>query len=116
MIRRKPIPRTRIYPADSLRYTTILSGAVRVYPDGREICCENAAGRKEYGRRVQEMVQRQGFRCEACNRRLSLFGATFDHWPIKRRMGAAFRDDRVIDAEGNWINRAVHWACNSAAG
>ena len=111
MMRRRPIPKFRSYPAESLRYTTILGGAVRVYPDGRQVCMENPAGRREYLRRVQSMVQRQNFRCEACQRKLSLFQATFDHWPMKRRLGSAFRDDRILDSEGEWINRAVHWAC-----
>jgi hypothetical protein len=111
MRRNRPIPRSREYPEHSLRYTTIMGGSVRVYSSGREVCQENAAGRREYLRRVQSMVQRQNFRCGACNRKLSLFQATFDHFPIKRRMGAAFRDDRVTDPEGEWVNRAVHWAC-----
>ena len=36
MIRRRPIPRSHDYPTESLRYTTILNGAVRVYKDGKE--------------------------------------------------------------------------------
>ena len=32
------IPKSHAYPAESLRYTTILDGAARVYPDGREVC------------------------------------------------------------------------------
>lgn len=112
-MRRRPIPRTAFKPPNSLRYSTDSTGAFRTYPDGRQVCCENAAGHREYLRRLQIMVQRQNFRCGACQRRLALFQATFDHWPIKRRMGAAFRDDRITDAEGNWINRAVHWACQN---
>jgi hypothetical protein len=110
--RRRPIPKSRAYPDVSQHYDVILNGAVRRYrSDGREVCQENAAGKREYLRRVQIMVQRQSFRCGDCNRRLSLFQATFDHWPIKRKMGAAFRDDRITDEEGSWMNRAVHWEC-----
>lgn len=115
VIRRKPIPRFRLYPQESLRYTTILEGAVRVYPNGREVCQENAAGYREYARRVQVMVQRQGFRCCLCKRRLSAGNATFEH-QRKRGMGAAFRDDRIVDSEGNWVNGAAHWICNGERG
>jgi hypothetical protein len=111
MIRRRPIPRSRPKPEHSLRYRTSPDGAVRVYPDGREVCQENATGRREYLRRVETMVQRQNFRCPACKRKLSLFQATFDHFPVKRGMGAAFRDDRIRDENGEWMNRAVHWMC-----
>jgi len=110
--RRRPIPRFKLHPEVSQHFELILDGAVRRYfADDREVCQENAAGRREYLRRVQRMVQRQNFRCAACNRKLSLFQATFDHWPIKRRMGAAFRDDRVELPDGTEINRAVHWQC-----
>lgn len=78
MIRRRPIARFRVYPEQSLRYTTILDGAVRVYKSGREVCQENAAGYREYTRRVQVMVQRQHFRCCLCNRRLSANNATLN--------------------------------------
>ena len=56
MIRRRPIPRSRDYPAVSLRYSTILNGAVRVYPDGREVCQDSSAGWREYKRRVEAML------------------------------------------------------------
>ncbi len=115
MIRRKPIARTRLYPEQSLRYSTILAGAVRVYAGGREVCQDNALGRREYARRVQEMVQRQNFRCGLCNRRLSVFGATFDHNP-RRKLGAAFRDDRIVDEKGEWLSCAAHWICNGLKG
>jgi hypothetical protein len=56
-------------------------------------------------------VQRQNFRCGKCRKRITRATATFDHWPIKRGMGAAFRDDRVELPDGDEINRAVHWNC-----
>lgn len=114
VIRRRPIPRTRFYPEQSLRYETILNGAVRVYPDGREVCQDNAAGWREYTRRVQVMVQRQHFRCCLCKRHLSANNATFEH-RRRRGMGAAFRDDR-IEKDGQEWNRAAHWVCNSEKG
>lgn len=109
--RRKPIPRFKAHPEFSQHYETILDGAVRRYKDGREVCADTPQGRKEYLRRLERMIQRQIFRCGKCSKRLSRAQATFDHWPIKRRMGAAFRDDRIELPDGEWINRAVHWLC-----
>ena len=115
MIRRRPIPKSRDYPAESLRYTTILDGAVRVYPEGRQVCQDSHAGWREYKRRVSVMLERQGRKCCLCNRRLSLAEATFEH-QRRRGMGAAWRQDAIVDAEGNWINGAAHWNCNVARG
>lgn len=115
MIRRRPLPKSRIYPDSSLRYTTILDGAVRVYADGREVCQDSIAGWREYKRRVQAMLERQGGRCSFCKKRLALGQATFEH-QRRRGMGAAWRDDRIEDAEGNWLNGAAHWICNGERG
>jgi hypothetical protein len=126
MIRRRPIPRgdyhysPRTKPVNSLRYETILNGAVRVYRDSegnvtREVCNDNAAGYREYTRRVRVMVQRQKFRCCLCKRRLARNDATFEH-QRRRGMGAAFRDDRIEDGAGNWVNGAAHWVCNVEKG
>jgi hypothetical protein len=114
VIRRRPISRVRSYPEHSLRYTTILNGAVRVYPDGREVCQDTPAGYREYKRRVSMMVERQSRRCCLCNRRLSLVQATFEH-QRRRGMHAAFRDDR-IEKDGLPWNGAAHWVCNSEKG
>ena len=114
MIRRRPIPRSRDYPAESLRYTTILNGAVRVYPDGREVCQDSPAGWREYKRRVGVMVERQRHRCSLCRGRLSLGNATFEH-QRRRGMGAAWRDDRITKDGQDW-NGAAHWVCNGARG
>jgi hypothetical protein len=114
VIRRRPIPRFRSYPEVSQHYEIILDGAVRRYRDGREVCQENAAGYREYARRVELMVQRQNHRCCLCNRRLSLAQATFEH-QRRRGMHAAFRDDR-IEKEGQPWNGAAHWVCNSEKG
>ena len=124
MIRRRPILRSayrwlpRAKPEKSLRYTTILNGAVRVYKNGnsvREVCQDNPAGRREYSRRLQVMVQRQNFRCALCRGHLTLATATFHHDP-KRKMGAAFRDDRITDEKGEYQHAAAHWVCNSQKG
>lgn len=115
MIRRRPIPRFRTYPESSLRYETILNGAVRVYPDGREVCVNSKDGWLEYNRRVKLMLQRQGGRCSLCGRPLALLNATFEH-QRRRGMGAAWRQDAIVDADGNWINGAAHWVCNGEKG
>jgi hypothetical protein len=111
MIRRRPIPHFRPKPLQSLRYESIHGGAAIRYLDGREVCLDNAPGRHLYAKRVEEMVERQNFRCSLCGRRLSPGNATFDHDP-RRKMGSAFRDDRILDAEGNWLSGAAHWICN----
>jgi hypothetical protein len=109
MIRRRPIPRTRDYPTESLRYSTILNGAVRVYPDGREVCTDSPAGWREYKRRVEAMLLRQGGRCCLCKKRLALSQATFEH-QRRRGFAATFRDDR------DDRNGASHWICNMEKG
>ena len=114
MIRRRPIPRSRYYPESSLRYRTILDGAVRVYPDGREVCQDSKAGWLEYNRRVKVMLLRQNGRCALCGRALALGNATFEH-QRRRGMGAAWRDDRIRKDGGDW-NSAAHWICNSGKG
>jgi hypothetical protein len=120
LIRRRPIPRSRSYPESSLRYETVLEGAVRVYKDAlgrvvREVCQNCKAGWVEYKRRVKVMVERQGRRCCLCRKPLALGNATFEH-QRRRGMGAAWRDDRIEDSEGNWINGAAHWDCNVEKG
>jgi hypothetical protein len=114
VIRRRPIPRTHTYPAQSLRYSTILNGAVRVYPDGREVCVDSKAGWIEYSRRVKVMLQRQGHRCCLCRKPLALGNATFEH-QRRRGMGAAWRDDRITKDGEDW-NGAAHWVCNGEKG
>lgn len=120
MIRRRPIPRSsyswRPEPKpSSLRYEIILGGAAVRYPDGREIAQPNRLGDRLYESRVREMVQRQNYRCCLCGGRLNALDATFEH-QRRRGMGAAFRDDRIVDSEGKWVNGAAHWVCNREKG
>lgn len=68
MIRRRPIPRTKLKPEFSQHYETILDGAVIRYHDGREVCLDSKDGWIEYKRRVSVMVQRQNHRCCLCGR------------------------------------------------
>jgi hypothetical protein len=108
-LRRRPILRSAPKPEHSLRYETILNGAVRVYPDGREVCQDSPAGWREYKRRVEAMLLRQGGRCCLCKKRLALGQATFEH-QRRRGAGAAWRDDRE-DRNG-----VSHWICNMEKG
>lgn len=118
-IRRRPIPRS-VYSwkseakAPSLRYELICNGAVRRYPDGREVCQDSPEGRKEYTRRIAVMVRRQNCRCCLCPDRLYIADATFEH-QRRRGFGAAFRDDR-IEKDGQPFNGAAHWICNHERG
>jgi hypothetical protein len=119
MMRRRPIPRSAYSyrpeaKPESLRYQMILNGAVRVYPDGREVCQDSPAGWREYKRRVEAMLQRQNYRCCLCRRRLSLGNATFEH-QRRRGMGAAWRDDRITKDGKDW-NGAACWVCNGEKG
>lgn len=124
MIRPKPISRgtyryqKKAKPVSSLRYDVILDGAVRVYPDRRQVCQDNAPGRKEYAKRIEAMVQRQNFRCGCsltCTKRITLATATFGHEGL-RGAGGSTRDDRIVDENGEWMNAAETWECNSAKG
>jgi hypothetical protein len=124
MIRPKPISRgnyryqRKAKPASSLRYDVILEGAVRVYPDGRQVCQDNAAGRREYAKRIEIMVQRQNFRCGCsltCKERLTMSNATFGHCDL-RGAGGSTRDDRIEDENGEWMNAAETWDCNGKKG
>ncbi len=120
MIRRRPIPKgsyqwKREPREASLRFELILNGAVRVYPNGREVCQDSKAGWAEYKSRVEAMLVRQNWRCCLCQKRLGLGEATFEH-QRRRGIGAAWRNDKILDEEGNWINGAAHWVCNAIKG
>jgi hypothetical protein len=84
MIRRRPIPRSAYHwqpkaKGPSQHYELILNGAVRVYVDGREVCQDSSAGWREYTRRIDVMLARQGNRCCLCHKRLYRADATFEH-------------------------------------
>jgi hypothetical protein len=93
MNRRRPIPRSAYSylaqpkSANALRFELLLGGAVRKYPDGREVCQDSPKGWAEYKRRVQVMLQRQNFKCCLCKKCLNLADATFEH---QRRRGMPF--------------------------
>ncbi|MCU1338815.1 MAG: hypothetical protein JWO19_4396 [Bryobacterales bacterium] len=121
MNRRRPIPCSPYHwqpeaKPSSLRYDLLLDGAVRRYPDGREVCQDSPAGWREYKRRLEIMLSRQGHMCCLCDKRIrSLVDATFEH-QRRRGMGAAFRDDRIYNPRGEWMNGAAHWVCNGEKG
>jgi hypothetical protein len=100
---------------ESQHYELIMDGAVRKYPDGREVCQNNVAGRAEYGRRLNVMIRRQNWICCLCPDTMNSYNATFEH-RCPRGMAASRRDDRIEDENGNPINGAAHWQCNGEKG
>lgn len=86
--------------------------AVKVMPDGREICLPTKAGKEEYLRRTIQMWRRQDQRCALCGE--LIYYPTFDH-ETPRGMGSARRDDR-ISVDGRRQNAAVCLECNEKKG
>ncbi len=96
----------------SLRFE-VIDGAFRRYPDGREVCLENEAGRKEYKLRTEIIRLRQYNIC--CRGTHLIINPTFDH-ERSRGMGGASRDDRTQDESGNPRNGCSCFTCNGKAG
>jgi hypothetical protein len=89
--------------------------AVKVYPCGREVCQNNAAGKAEYLDRLVTMVRRQFYQCPFCKQEFGGFRhPTFDHQD-GRGMGGAHRDDR-IEVNGQPLNAALCSVCNGLKG
>jgi len=82
------------------------------YDDGREVCQENTAGRREYRRRTLAMRDRQGELCARCGEWMSEADTTFDH---ENGRGGGKRDDR-IEVDGERQNAALHGKCNHEKG
>jgi hypothetical protein len=97
----------------SQHYNLILDDAVRQYHDRREVCCDTRKGKAEYSRRVAEMALRQHNVCGLGPHLLR--NATFGH-DKGRGMGAAHRDDRILDENGEPMNHAECWECNGRKG
>lgn len=97
----------------SLKWELICNGAVRKYPDGREVCCDTGKGMAEYSRRVSLMSLRQHNICGLGPHLLRV--PTFEH-SAGRGMNAGHRDDRIEDAEGNPMNCAACYRCNGEKG
>lgn len=87
--------------------------SVTTYPDGRQVCNDNAAGKREYKARTYKMEVRQGFRCAICER-IAGSSMQFDHQD-GRGHGGGFRDDR-IEVDGKWFNAALCHRCNTEKG
>jgi hypothetical protein len=85
--------------------------AVKVYPDGREVCSDTTEGKREYQSRLFEMERRQGFECALCPNDMFL---TFDH-QAGRGHGGGHRDDRIL-VDGEWQNAALCYHCNHMKG
>lgn len=90
---------------------------VRIFPDGREVCLNNAEGKRLYQRRKKAMYDRQSGLCSLCGTWMRLEEATFQHG-VPRGMGAGFRDDRidVQTGEGEYVNSVAHGSCNGQQG
>lgn len=120
----QPIRKRRKVEKSSLRYD-LVAGAYKRYPDGREVCLDNAKGEAEYRYRTHAMACRQRGRCgleDSGNCKFPaatmmtlqsgfLNSATFEHGD-KRGAGGARRNDN-INAPGNC---AAHAICNSVLG
>ena len=91
--------------------------AFQKYPCGREVCSNTTAGKAEYARRRQAMVELQGGACAICHHPFGegAFRATYDH-AVPRGHGGGFRDDRIDFPNGDPRNAAVHEVCNGLKG
>jgi len=95
------------------KYFVAKKEPVITHADGRQVCRNTVAGRREYFARLRVMDLRQHHLCAICG--LFMVEPTFDH-EAGRGMGGSNRTDAVTDAEGNWINAAVHIWCNTKKG
>lgn len=78
-------------------------------PDGREVCLDTAAGKREYSHRITVAWVAQNQMCALCGKWLDIMDATADH-KEPRGMGGARRDDRQENIQ------AAHLDCNSEKG
>lgn len=118
----------------SLKWDLILDGAVREYPCGRQVCCDTVKGKREYQRRIEAMALRQhgicglsgafrqqdvltksGIQSVITRGPHLLKNPTFEH-SAGRGMNAGHRDDRITDRNGENMNCAACWDCNSEKG
>jgi|ERR1700722_2451741 len=83
--------------------------AVKVYPDGREVCSNTKAGKDEYLRRLYFAWEKQGRLCGICGLPLRKAEASADHIRL-RKMGGGSRDDSQKNIS------AVHPFCNQERG
>jgi len=81
----------------------------------REVCTKTAAGKREYTFRRSEMWLRQDGNCAICGEFMYGNEYAFDHQD-GRGHGGGFRNDAILDAEGNWLNAALCHSCNGKKG
>lgn len=99
----------------SQHYELLLDGALKVFPDGREVCTDTPQGWALYKDRIRQMVEWQNGLCCLCAKPLRVVAATFEH-EAGRGFNGAHRDDRILDNEGRPINGAAHFSCNNSKG
>ena len=79
--------------------------------DGSEVCSDTPSGWVEYGKRLDQMIERQGHRCAICRLVRKL---CFGH---ERSRGGGKRDDRIFHEDGKtWMNAALCYDCNGRQG
>jgi hypothetical protein len=93
-----------------LKYVPRKLEAVRTMRDGRQICSNTAAGKREYKSRLLEMLSRQESLCCLCGGYLHACDAVFEH-EHGRGLNGGHREDR-IEIDGRWVNGASHFLCN----
>jgi len=88
------------------------------YPEGengRQVCTDTAAGKREYKARTTEMWLRQEGICPITGRWVDENVAQFDH-EAGRGSGGGHRDDRILNEDGEWQNAAVSPEGNTLKG
>ena len=89
--------------------------AVRIFPNGREVCRNTSAGIKEYRSRREFIYHRDGGICCICGRKIPHKDeATWEH-SEGRGMDGFKRDDR-IEKDGKPFNGVAHLVCNTEKG
>ena len=97
------------------RYYVPEKDSITTYPDGREVCTETAAGKREYKARITEMWLRQEGVCPITGKWVDQNVAQFDH-EAGRGSNGGHRDDRTLNDDGEWQNAAVSPEGNSIKG
>jgi hypothetical protein len=111
--RRTPLKRTKPF-RPKRRTKRNVTGGLITFLDGREVCRDNAEGKRIYRQRVEAMAMRQHNRCCLCGLYMPEGDRTFEH-ERPRGMGGAFRDDR-IEVDGVRTNGTAHSKCNFEKG
>jgi len=99
----------------SKRYFVPEPESIHTYPDGRQVCQDNAAGKREYKARTTEMWLRQDGICPITGKWVDQNRAQFDH-EAGRGSNGGHRDDRTRNDKGEWQNAAVSHEGNTIKG